>query len=263
MKTIIIRICCSMLLFLVLNFLPLDAATKKPDADDALGYYNGGISYYMTGEYEKAAYSFQKAIDIFNRSTREKGKDDVRETFSLTEAHFNLGVSYLYMDNITAALKQYKIIRKQDKTVAERLHDRIEQRKAELKELQETQQKDASQDNIIAGKSAVEKQADITIEVTPRDAAERTIQRERNQSSLPGVVKQREVSDQAPEKEEIYAGRQISELIARTADGDDWKKETLKPTRSGYSGNKTGIQYLPAGPNWVLDPVTGRYRKVH
>ncbi len=78
--------------------------------DYAEGHLNLGAAYNQTGRYEEAIESYKQAVVV------KPG---------LSEAHLNLGMTYLRVGNRGSALEEYKILKDQDKELANRLFNLI------------------------------------------------------------------------------------------------------------------------------------------
>jgi tetratricopeptide (TPR) repeat protein len=119
-----------------------EAIRIKPDF--AMAHYNLGNSLSSLGNYHEAIESYKEAIRIqFDyaeshlnlgaayfqmgryQEAIESYKQAVRINFGLAEAHLNLGMAYLRLGDRGSALDEYKILRDQDKDLANRLFNLI------------------------------------------------------------------------------------------------------------------------------------------
>jgi tetratricopeptide (TPR) repeat protein len=75
--------------------------------NNASAFYEIGVSENSTGRHQEAIAAFKQAINI------KPG---------YVEAHYNLGLSYLMLDDKVSALEQYKILKTLDPKEADRLH---------------------------------------------------------------------------------------------------------------------------------------------
>lgn len=91
----------------------------RSNADSAEGYEWLGKAYYGLGDnefavdtqiLEKAAVAFRRALSLNPGNTG---------------VHFNLGMTYLCLDDKTAAMKEYELLKSGDKELAARLFERI------------------------------------------------------------------------------------------------------------------------------------------
>jgi tetratricopeptide (TPR) repeat protein len=78
--------------------------------DYAESHLNLGAAYFQMGRYQEAIESYKQAVRI---------------KFGLAEAHLNLGMAYLRLGDRGSALDEYKILKDQDKDLANRLFNLI------------------------------------------------------------------------------------------------------------------------------------------
>jgi tetratricopeptide (TPR) repeat protein len=114
----------------------------NPEATKA--QYNIGVSYTKLGQYQKAIEAYMKAIEIdpdfaqahFNlgviygelgkmKDEMEAYKQAVRINPDFAPAHYGIGHTYLIHHDKASALDQYKILKKLDKDIADKLFDEI------------------------------------------------------------------------------------------------------------------------------------------
>jgi tetratricopeptide (TPR) repeat protein len=84
-----------------------DMADSTSGHNDAVEYYNMGVSHNIADRHREAVAAFKQAINI---------KPDY------VEAHYGLGLSYLILDDKVSALGQYKILKTLDPKEADSLH---------------------------------------------------------------------------------------------------------------------------------------------
>ncbi len=95
-----------------------------PDTDIRLKkHLEAGIEYLDKGDSE--AYT--------NVSVLEKAADEFREALRLApdsaQAHYYLGVTFLAMDNLDGAVREYHALKELDSEMAEALHSKIKEYK--------------------------------------------------------------------------------------------------------------------------------------
>jgi len=114
----------------------------KPDF--AMAHYNLGNNFLILGNYQEAIESYKEAIRIkfdyaeghlnlgaayFQRGRYQEAiesyKQAVRIKFGLAEAHLNLAMAHLRLGDRASALDEYKILKDQDKDLANRLFNLI------------------------------------------------------------------------------------------------------------------------------------------
>jgi tetratricopeptide (TPR) repeat protein len=114
----------------------------KPDL--AMAHYNLGNNLSILGDYQEAIESYKEAIRIkFDyaeghlnlgavyfqlrryQEAIESYKQAIRIRFRFSEAHLNLGMAYLRAGDRGSALDEYKILKDQDKELANRLFNLI------------------------------------------------------------------------------------------------------------------------------------------
>lgn len=112
--------------------------------DYASSHYNIGITYEKLGRYRDAIKAFKRALEINPempeayyhigimygnlgnfRAEVAAYKQAIRIAPDFAPAHFNMGVFYLDAGQKDAALEEYKILKKLDKKIADKLFDLI------------------------------------------------------------------------------------------------------------------------------------------
>ncbi len=112
--------------------------------DYAASHYNIGITYGKLGRYRDAIAAFKRALEIEPkipaayyhigimygnlgnfRQEIAAYKQAIRIAPDFVPAHFNMGVFYLNAGQKDAALEEYKILKKLDKKIADKLFDLI------------------------------------------------------------------------------------------------------------------------------------------
>ncbi len=84
--------------------------TSNKEVKDADYYFMLGLTYKTTDKYQESADAYKQAIGI---------KPDY------AQAHFNLGLVYIIMDDKGSALDVYKILKDLDEYLANLLFDKI------------------------------------------------------------------------------------------------------------------------------------------
>jgi len=116
--------------------------TIRIDPDYVDAHYNLGLAYYKSHKYKEAIKSFKQAISIDPRSSQahyglglayyDSGyyeaighKQAIRIDPDYRDAHYNLGIAYLMLKDRGSAIEQYKILKRFNSELANKLFDMI------------------------------------------------------------------------------------------------------------------------------------------